>query len=293
MGIPATAPPESPRGVLTHGHLWSRPDGTGLHAPAGELVLEAGTGANLLSSVWPVVRLIGQSCPQARVHGRLLPGGVGAVPQPPPGRRGFVPVDCYPAGCRLPALAGITGPACGRSAAGQDGRVGRAGLCRPPAGPPPGLARLRRAALDAGRATRAVQRDRVLTHRLRELGFEDLASYLRHAQTTGISLRSVCKTTGLGWARLRRELKVADITAGSATPSSVQPRRPRRLPQKQHSQDKSHYWRERGRLHPARLALRLRVSAALHRQCAGHLGIRVVSARMGTAGATTSPQTRL
>lgn len=44
MGIPATAPPESPRGVLTHGHLWSRPDGTGLHAPAGELVLEAGTG---------------------------------------------------------------------------------------------------------------------------------------------------------------------------------------------------------------------------------------------------------
>lgn len=202
MGIPATAPPESPRGVLTHGPpvVTARRHGP---ARASWRVGAGGRhGANLLSSVWPVVRLIGQSCPQARVHGRLLPGGVGAVPQPPPGRRGFVPVDCYPAGCRLPALAGITGPACGRSAAGQDGRVGRAGLCRPPAGPPPGLARLRRAALDAGRATRAVQRDRVLTHRLRELGFEDLASYLRHAQTTGISLRSVCKTTGLGWGQI-------------------------------------------------------------------------------------------
>jgi len=28
----------------THGHLWSLPDGTGLHAPHGELVVEAGTG---------------------------------------------------------------------------------------------------------------------------------------------------------------------------------------------------------------------------------------------------------
>ncbi|MFN2495105.1 MAG: MucR family transcriptional regulator [Pseudonocardiaceae bacterium] len=28
----------------THGHLWSLPDGTGLHAPYGELVTEAGTG---------------------------------------------------------------------------------------------------------------------------------------------------------------------------------------------------------------------------------------------------------
>lgn len=40
--------------------------------------------------------------------------------------------------------------------------------------PPPELTRLRRAALDAGRMTRAAQRDRVLARRLRELGFDDL-----------------------------------------------------------------------------------------------------------------------
>ncbi|HSZ30330.1 MAG TPA: MucR family transcriptional regulator [Pseudonocardiaceae bacterium] len=72
--------------------------------------------------------------------------------------------------------------------------------------PPPELTRLRRAALDAGRMTRAAQRDRVLARRLRELGFDDLASYLRHAYSIGTSLRSIAKATGLGWTRLRREL---------------------------------------------------------------------------------------
>ena len=28
----------------THGHLWSLADGTGLHAPYGQLVVESGTG---------------------------------------------------------------------------------------------------------------------------------------------------------------------------------------------------------------------------------------------------------
>ncbi|MDQ4092643.1 MAG: hypothetical protein M3143_04305, partial [Actinomycetota bacterium] len=72
--------------------------------------------------------------------------------------------------------------------------------------------RIRRAALEAGRTTRAAQRDRALTRRLRELRFDDLADYLRHAYSAGASLRHLAKVTGLGWARLRREIDVAGIT---------------------------------------------------------------------------------
>jgi hypothetical protein len=77
--------------------------------------------------------------------------------------------------------------------------------------PAPELTRLRRAALDAGRMTRAAGRDRALARRLRGLGFEDLPGYLRHAHSTGASLRSIARTTGLGWARMRRELDAAGI----------------------------------------------------------------------------------
>jgi hypothetical protein len=67
-----------------------------------------------------------------------------------------------------------------------------------PTSPPPELIRLRRAALDAGRATRSAQRQRALDRRLRQLGFPDLPSYLRHAQQTGTSLRNLAKETRLG-----------------------------------------------------------------------------------------------
>lgn len=73
----------------------------------------------------------------------------------------------------------------------------------------PESARIRRAALDAGPMTRAAQRDRALARRLRELGFDDLAGYLHHAYSAGTSLRSLAKVTGLGWARLRREIDAA------------------------------------------------------------------------------------
>lgn len=222
MGIAATAPPESPRGVPTHGHLWSLPDGTGLHAPVGELVLEVGTGRICchLCGRWFVslgshVRRHGYTAASYREAlglCRSRPLVAAALSRSIATRQGA-------AYRRSPALRA-------RLAVGQQlaktGELAVLAAAAYPAGPPPELARLRRAALDAGRATRAVQWDRVLTHRLRELGLEDLASYLRHAQTTGISLRSVCKTTRLGWARLRRELEAAGITAGSATPSSVQ-----------------------------------------------------------------------
>ena len=84
-------------------------------------------------------------------------------------------------------------------------------------GSSPERTRLRRAALDAGRATRAAQRNRVLAGRLRDLGFDDLAGYSRHARSTGLSLRGIAKATGLGWARLRREMGTAGLAVGQPT----------------------------------------------------------------------------
>ncbi|MGH3789056.1 MAG: MucR family transcriptional regulator [Pseudonocardiaceae bacterium] len=40
----APAPVDRSRRTHTHCHLWSLPDGTGLHAPYGQLVVESGTG---------------------------------------------------------------------------------------------------------------------------------------------------------------------------------------------------------------------------------------------------------
>jgi hypothetical protein len=80
------------------------------------------------------------------------------------------------------------------------------------------LARLRRAALDAGRTARAARRDQERIRRLRGLGFDDLAGYLRHAYATRVSLRSIAKATGLGWPRLRREFDAAGIALESPSP---------------------------------------------------------------------------
>ena len=82
-------------------------------------------------------------------------------------------------------------------------------------------ARIRRAALEAGRKTRAAQRDRALVWRLRELRFDDLAEYLRHAYSAGASLRHLAKVTGLGWAQLRREIEAAGITVRTNTDAGV------------------------------------------------------------------------
>ncbi|MGH3902622.1 MAG: helix-turn-helix domain-containing protein [Pseudonocardiaceae bacterium] len=52
--------------------------------------------------------------------------------------------------------------------------------------------------------------------RLNELGIDSLADYLREAYAAGASLRSLASVTGLGPARLRRELDAAGITLRQA-----------------------------------------------------------------------------
>ncbi|MEO7193241.1 MAG: MucR family transcriptional regulator [Pseudonocardiaceae bacterium] len=206
-----TAPVGRSRGARTHAHLWALPDGTGLHAPYGQLVVESDTGRVCchLCGRW-FVSLGGH----LRTHGhtadsyRETMGLCRSRPLVAPALSRSIATRQSEAYRRSPALRA-------RLAVGQElsrtGRLARLAATAHTASPPPELARLRRAALDAGRLTRAAQRDQALAGRLRELGFEDLASYLRHAHSAGASLRGIAKAAGLGWARLRRELDAAGV----------------------------------------------------------------------------------
>ena len=189
-----------------HAHLWSLPDGTGLHAPYGQLVFEPGTGRVCchLCGRW-FVSLGGH----LRRHGhnaesyRDLIGLCRNRPLVAKALSRSIATRQRTAYRRSPALRA-------RLAVGQElsktGQLATLAATAQAASPPPELTRLRRAALEAGRATRAAERDRALAHRLRALGFADLAGYLRHACSSGTSLRAMAKATGLGWVRLRREL---------------------------------------------------------------------------------------
>ena len=215
----ATVPADRAWRGSAHGHLWELPDGTGLHAPYGQLVVESGTGRVCchLCGRW-FVSLGGH----LRTHGHTA--------------------ESYRETMGLYRGRPLVSKALSRAIAARQGQAYRRspelrarlavgqGLCRTgqlttlaasahSAIAPLELTRLRRAALDAGRMTRAARRDRALAGRLRELGFVDLAGYLRHACSTGVSLRGIARATGLGWARLQREIAAAGVARG--------PRRPR------------------------------------------------------------------
>jgi hypothetical protein len=223
MSVAAAAPPDPSPGALgvpTHGHLWSLPDGTGLHVPYGQLVVEASTGRACchLCGRW-FVSLGGH----VRKHGhtansyREAMGLCRSRPLVADVLSRSIAVRQREAYRRSPALRA-------RLAVGQElansGELTLMASATQSTSPPPELARLRRAALDAGRATRSARRDRALAHRLQDLGFPDLASYLRAAHSAGTSMRSLAKATRLGWARLRRELEAAGIAIEPARPPS-------------------------------------------------------------------------
>ncbi|HKR50873.1 MAG TPA: MucR family transcriptional regulator [Pseudonocardiaceae bacterium] len=200
-----------------HAHLWSLPDGTGLHAPHGELAIESGTGRVCchLCGRWYVslgshIRTHGHTADSYRDAMGLCRGR----PLVAETLSRSIASRQSQAYRRSPALRA-------RLAVGQEfsktGRLATLARTARTAGASPEGARIRYAALDAGRVTRAAQRDRALARRLRELGFDDLASCLRHAYSAGASLRTLAKMTGLGWTRLRQEIDAAGITVRSAS----------------------------------------------------------------------------
>ncbi|MGH3695746.1 MAG: MucR family transcriptional regulator [Pseudonocardiaceae bacterium] len=200
-----------------HAHLWSLPDGTGLRAPYGRLVFDSSTGRVCchLCGRW-FVSLGGH----LRRHGhnaesyRDLIGLCRSRPLVAETLSRSIATRQRRAYRRSPALRA-------QLAVGQElsrtGRLATLAATANTASPPPELARLRRAALEAGRATRAVERHRALGQRLSALGFDDLAGYLRHARSAGISLRGMARDTGLGWSRFRREIDAAAVVPQAAS----------------------------------------------------------------------------
>ncbi|MGH3767535.1 MAG: MucR family transcriptional regulator [Pseudonocardiaceae bacterium] len=195
----------------THGHLWYAPDGTGLHAPYGQLAVEPGTGRVCchLCGRW-FISLgghLGKHGHTAESYREMM-GLCRNRPLVAENLSRSIATRQSRAYRRSSALRA-------QLAVGQElsrtGQLATLASTAHSASQRPELARLRRAALDAGRMTRAAQRERELGRRLRALGFDDLAGYLRHARAAGESLRSISKVTGLGWVRLRRELAVAGI----------------------------------------------------------------------------------
>ncbi|MGH3938855.1 MAG: MucR family transcriptional regulator [Pseudonocardiaceae bacterium] len=212
MTSTAAAPVNRPQSAYSHAHLWSLPDGTGLHAPPGELVIESATGRVCchLCGRW-YVSLGGH----VRAHGHTASSYREAM--------GLCRSRPLVAEALSRSIATRQAEAYRRSAelrdrlaVGQEltktGRLATLAHAARTASTSPEATRIRRAALDAGRATRAAQRDQALARRLRELGFDELGDYLRHAYSAGASLRSLAKVTGWGWARLRREIDAAGIT---------------------------------------------------------------------------------
>jgi hypothetical protein len=216
MTSTAAAPAGRSQRAHTHAHLWSLPDGTGLHAPYGQLVIEPNTGRVCchLCGRWYVS--LGS---HLRKHGhtaesyRETLGLCRSRPLVAETLSRSIATRQSAAYLRSPELRA-------RLAVGQDlcktGQLATLAATVHTTSPSSELTRLRRASLDAGRMTRAARRERALAGRLRELGFDDLPSYLRHAHSTGASLRGIAKATGLGWVRLRRELDAAGVSAPQA-----------------------------------------------------------------------------
>jgi hypothetical protein len=207
----AAAPVDSFPPAPTHSHLWSLPDGTGLHAPYGQLVIESGTGRVCchLCGRWYVslgghVRRHGHTagsyretlglCRSRPLVAETLSRSIAARQS-----------EAYRRSPELRAYLAVGQQLC------KTGQLAPLAAAAHTTSPSSELTRLRRASLDAGRATRAARRDRALARRLHELGFDDLPDYLRHAHATGASLRSMARATRLGWAKLRHELDAAGI----------------------------------------------------------------------------------
>src|SRR5947209_142483 len=201
----------------THAHLWSLPDGTGLHAPYGQLVIESGTGRVCchLCGRWYVslgghVRRHGHTAESYREALGLCRGRP-LVAETLSRSIAARQREAYRRSPELRAYLAVGQELC------MTGQLATLAATAHTTSPSSELTRLRRASLDAGRATRAARRDRALAARLRDLGFNDLPGYLRHAHSTGASLRSMAKTTRLGWTKLRRELDAAGIATRPAS----------------------------------------------------------------------------
>lgn len=196
----------------THLHLWYLPDGTGLHAPYGELVVDDDTGRLCCHFCGHWFTSLGS---HVRAHGTTADGYRADL-----GLCRREPLTAKPLSRAISARqqqAYASSPEVReRFAVGQqmarDGVLGRLSATGRSTEPlaPAAVARQRRA-LDTGRGTVAVRRGAARAALIEESGAPDLATYLLTRYTQGASLEGLAKDTGLGRARLRVAMADAGI----------------------------------------------------------------------------------
>ncbi len=205
-----------------HKHLWTLPDGTGLHAPPGRLVHDgddrlcchlcghwfAALGPHLrthgyTAAAYRMTMDLGLATPLVarRVSRALSRRQAAAYRDDPEFRDRLVP------GQRM----------------ARDGRLARCARDSLLFGPRPAeRVRVRNTALEVGRRTRAQRRAETLERRLTASGAPSLAEFLRREYERGASLAELARSTGLGRARLRHAMDAATITVrstGATTPA--------------------------------------------------------------------------
>jgi hypothetical protein len=209
-GVPAPRgmpPPPTP----AHGHIWRLPDGTGLHAPPGGLTRDAvGRVCCHLCGRW--FRALGQ---HVRAHGHTAASYRSAMglctTKPLTSQEFSATISNRQASAyrSSPDMRDRLGPGQAMARTGQ--LAWRARAARSVTDVPAERATLHRAALAAGRNTRALRRTEQVAGRLQALGATTLDEYLRRAYTAGASLDRLSRDTGLGRVRLRREMADAGI----------------------------------------------------------------------------------
>lgn len=194
----------------SHAHLWRLPDGTGLHAPIGQLARhpETGEAACHLCGRW--FRSLGA---HVRAHGhnaatyRSTFGLSKTRPLAAPDVSAAISMRQRRSYRTSPALQEHfeVGQRLARS--GTLAELGRRGN----AAPALQTVTARRAALERGRAATAARRDDDLRSRLDLLGAPSLPAHLASAYEAGASLESLARSTGLGRARLRAAMAEAGL----------------------------------------------------------------------------------
>lgn len=207
----------------THAHLWTLPDGTGLHAPYGQLVRDPDSGEVCCHLCGWWFRSLGA---HVRRHGytavdyretmglcRTRPMTSGELSEAISRRQ----VEAYR---RHPEM---------RDMLAQGRATGRSGTARkaPDREPSAEFVAVRLEAQRRGRQTRDRERDHAVQARLAEFGCADLGGYLRTAYAGGASLIQLRAATGLGTHRLKEAMTAAGVVVRRPGDTTLAGRRSR------------------------------------------------------------------
>ena len=209
------AAPSGARGAVpsTHAHLWALADGTGLHAPLGQLVEDPQTSRLCCHLCGRWFRSLGS---HVRSHGYTADGYrktmsllltrplVSAELSTDIARR---QARSYRDSAQVRERFADSQQRARTGQLAWRARVGNINSRQR-------LERIRtsRAQLETGRSTQARRRADALTARLAARDAGDLHAFLRREYAAGASLESLARATGLGRARLREALTAAGVT---------------------------------------------------------------------------------